>query len=668
MKQREAKSRPKLALVVLTIMILALGLSTAIATAHPGPEDDGGEHDHPAPNGLAREDPSAALVDHDAATAGMVISDGPFADVTKNLAPAGRGKRLESDATTDVWAHENYAYTGTFQSPCGGDAGAGVWIWDVRNRNKVKFVDIIPSPIGSRSNDVKVAAMNSGDILVHSNESCAGGPGGFEIYNVDDPTNPVHLSSVTINESDLSEISPLFFAPGALDDVGVHNLFFFTQGDQDYVAAVAETAFDNFRIYNITDPSAPALASGWGAEEIFDPGVGDLTLADDPTGSRTLAALLDLFSGFGASQNKFLHDITISDDGTRAYLSNWDAGLVLLDISDPGSPQLVSVALDPANGSLDGEVNSHAAWPSEDGTVVVETEEDFDFQILTAVVDSGPLAGNSYDLNELSDNDTAIADVAPLTGEAVFVGRGCNTDVHNIGDPTIDPPGVFDPYLADATGKIAIVRRGGCSFFSKVMTAGDNGAIAVIIADNTPGGTAAPSNLTANNATAGIPALSMSTVAGDAFESNPGNVITIGLAPDPWGGVRIWDYSDPANPVLASTFNTVNSVNEFGVPDSRGTYSVHNVIVETTDDGQVKAYISWYSDGVLILDVSDPYNPVETARYHGEGPDFEAENGGIQDVWGIYKIPDEPWIYGSDRNGGLYILKEFGSGSAGRGQ
>jgi hypothetical protein len=28
-------------------------------------------------------------------------------------------------------------------------------------------------------------------------------------------------------------------------------------------------------------------------------------------------------------------------------------------------------------GSLDGEVNSHAAWPTEDGTVVVETEEDF---------------------------------------------------------------------------------------------------------------------------------------------------------------------------------------------------------------------------------------------------------------------------------------------------
>ena len=92
---------------------------------------------------------------------------------------------------------------------------------------------------------------------------------------------------------------------------------------------------------------------------------------------RTLDAALWLIDGFGASANRFLHDITISADGTSAYLSNWDAGLVLLDISDPSDPQLVSVALDPVNGSLDGEVNSHAAWPSEDGAIVVESEEDF---------------------------------------------------------------------------------------------------------------------------------------------------------------------------------------------------------------------------------------------------------------------------------------------------
>ena len=80
------------------------------------------------------------------------------------------------------------------------------------------------------------------------------------------------------------------------------------------------------------------------------------------------------------------------------------------------------------------------------------------------------------------------------------------------------------------------------------------------------------------------------------------------------------------------------------------------------------AYISWYSDGVLVLDITDPNNPVEVARYAPGSPEFVAQNGGAQDVWGIYKIQEEPWIYASDRNGGLYVLKEYGSGSAMKGK
>lgn len=81
-----------------------------------------------------------------------------------------------------------------------------------------------------------------------------------------------------------------------------------------------------------------------------------------------------------------------------------------------------------------------------------------------------------------------------------------------------------------------------------------------------------------------------------------------------------------------------------------------------------KAYISWYTDGLVVVDVSDPYHPVEVARYHMAGADFEVENGGIQDIWGIYKVEDSPWIYVSDRNGGLYVLKEYGAGSAKKGK
>ncbi len=135
--------------------------------------------------------------------------------------------------------------------------------------------------------------------------------------------------------------------------------------------------------------------------------------------------------------------------------------------------------------------------------------------------------------------------------------------------------------------------------------------------------------------------------------------------PNGWSGFRVWDYSDPANPILASTFNTVCSADPVDPScNPAGTYSSHNVIVETTDDGRVKAYIAWYWDGMVILDITDPYNPVETARFFDNSPEFLTSNGGQpHDFWGVYKVPGEPWIYGSDRNGGLSIFKEYGAGS-----
>jgi len=133
----------------------------------------------------------------------------------------------------------------------------------------------------------------------------------------------------------------------------------------------------------------------------------------------------------------------------------------------------------------------------------------------------------------------------------------------------------------------------------------------------------------------------------------------------PWGGLRIWDYSDPENPVLASLFDTTCSASPEPLPecDPLGTYSVHNVVVETSGN-KVRAYVSWYWDGMLVLDVTDPYNPVEVARYFDNSEEFLASNGGNpHDFWGVYKEPKSPWIFGSDRNGGLYIFREQGGGS-----
>ena len=241
------------------VLLLTLIFAVPVGADH-GP-DDGGE-DGGVDELHLREDASASLIIHDAATAD-IISSGPFADNTKNIDARGIGARDVDGATTDVWALDGYAYTGTFNNPCGGDPNAGVWVWDVSNANKVEFVTVIPSPTGSRSNDVRAASMNSGDILVHSNEVCgAAGPGGFEVWNVDDPTAPVHLASVQTDDVNAFLRVNLGFV-----DFGVHNLFLFSQGGNDYVAATVESEFGNFQIFDLDD-----LGSGpvgfWGAESI----------------------------------------------------------------------------------------------------------------------------------------------------------------------------------------------------------------------------------------------------------------------------------------------------------------------------------------------------------------------------------------------------------------
>jgi hypothetical protein len=650
-----------------------------------------------------------------------VVSDGESNPA--ELVLIGRGERLLSGATTDVWSLGNYAYMGTFASPCGdgtGANGSGIRIFDVSNPALTSEVGNVPSQLGSRSNDVKIAAMNSGSILVHSNEVCDGGPGGFEVYNMDNPLTPVHLAHVQVDD-----ISKKMRKAGEVDG-GVHNLFLFTQGDKDYAAAVVGSTFGNFQIFDISNPAHPKRVGYWGAEQIALPQLGFA-----PNGnSNAVAAMLEnaaLNGNFirradawltsppnGGGSNGFLHDITISDDGTMAYLSNWDAGLVLLDISDVTNPQLVSAAVQSEHP--DGSIVSHAAWPTADGSVVVETSEDFfikepganPLDIPTpSALRYTPGPGTEMTMETVDFN--AVFD--PLFGPETGIGLDASVEV---------PFAAGFPYLGETHYSVFVNSSGNVTLGEGVVGytptalefaeqaprmalfwadldpraasvhAEDKGDRLVItfnqmpyFADSDPSTTTTAqlilqddgviemAYLEIDPAIEGDGATAVIGVSAGIEDSGASFIdITTGLprtdnlgaigelfsnleAASLWGHVRIWDHSDPSNPVLASTFDTVCSANPFDEScELDPTYSVHNVIVE----GDI-AYIAWYGNGVLAVDISDPYYPVEIARYNPTDAAFETQNGGIQDVWGIYKIPGEPNIYASDRHGGLYILK-----------
>jgi len=57
-------------------------------------------------------------------------------------------------------------------------------------------------------------------------------------------------------------------------------------------------------------------------------------------------------------------------DGTVAYLSYWDAGLILLDISDPSQPRLLG-----RGNYLNEEGNTHSAVPAQGGNLVIVGDE-----------------------------------------------------------------------------------------------------------------------------------------------------------------------------------------------------------------------------------------------------------------------------------------------------
>ncbi|HSD64100.1 MAG TPA: choice-of-anchor B family protein, partial [Ignavibacteriaceae bacterium] len=100
--------------------------------------------------------------------------------------------------------------------------------------------------------------------------------------------------------------------------------------------------------------------------------------------------------------------------------------------------------------------------------------------------------------------------------------------------------------------------------------------------------------------------------------------------------VTVWDLQD------RSTWNLV--VPEWQMSDDS---PVHNVFIR----GQY-AYFSYYKDGFVALDVSDPTNPVYVGRYDT----YPGITGTYQGAWGCYPFFPSGTVIISDISTGLYCL------------
>ena len=66
-----------------------------------------------------------------------------------------------------------------------------------------------------------------------------------------------------------------------------------------------------------------------------------------------------------------------------------------------------------------------------------------------------------------------------------------------------------------------------------------------------------------------------------------------------------------------------------------------------------RAYASWYSHGIVALDVTDPTAPQLVGQFVPAGQPFP-------DVWGVAVDPETGLVYASDIGSGLWIVRPTG--------
>ncbi|GBD17223.1 hypothetical protein HRbin26_02141 [bacterium HR26] len=539
----------------------------------------------------------------------------------------------------DVAGYKNLAFVGKWRELC---PGTGVDIIDIsRPATPVKIADTLDY-LDTSMEDMQAIRIGERDVLAIGLQDCGNvptpgvGKSGLELYDITDPHNPQLLSLFDVDQS-------------GVDVTGVHELDLTATPSGRVLALLAVPNLEalTFRppapsigdllILDITDPTNPTLIGEWG-------------VLDEP------ALGLDFYLGVaqGGDARTLLHSVRANQNGTRAYLSYWDAGFIILDISNPSSPVFrgfaPKTAPDDSYGP-DEEGNAHSVDEARGGNILVTADEDFSpFHLEFSVTAPASIAGQYPAVEGAFTKPIVTLPGRVMTGEVVHVGRGCPEN-------SIVPGSPADPYLADPNGKIALIERGACRFDEKIGRAQLAGAIGAIVYNTAAGGDAlvlmsgrqAFTLADGRPVEINIPGIFVGRSAGvalrDAFDAVQVVSVKASAVFDGWGFLRFFDIKDPTNPKQLSTFATANTNNEDVALE--GIWSVHNPEVRGNT-----VYASWYSDGVRIIDISSPSAPREIGFWVGEGAPSDAPP---VNIWSV--VPHGDLLLVSDRNFGLYILK-----------
>ena len=224
-----------------------------------------------------------------------------------------------------------------------GESRVGTSVVDVSDPRQPRVVAQLETPPGTHSHKVQVV----GDVLLVNYErnaafepQASSWQGGLKVFDISKPAQPKEIAFLKM--------------PGK----GVHRMTYW-EPPFAYMSGSDEGFIDQFLvIVDLSEPTRPCEVGRW-----WFPGQntgGGETATWTPTQSH---------GGAPGAKRYALHHPLIR--GERAYCGWWDAGLVILDISDKHKPKLVSQL----EFGADVSTATHTALPMPGRDVLVVTDE-----------------------------------------------------------------------------------------------------------------------------------------------------------------------------------------------------------------------------------------------------------------------------------------------------
>ena len=362
-------------------------------------------------------------------------------ELVGELEPTAAQGPIVEGQIADLAVYEGFAYLMSWDEPsC---TKGGTYIADIRDPANPQEIGFLPAADGYYHGEgAHVVSLNTpaftGDLLAVNDEACSNDAtrpadvpntaGGFDLYDVTDPTNPVTLGQNFGDKTPDGSLDP-DPDPARLAN-SYHSVFVWQDGPRAYLVGVDNTEFADVDIYDITDPSNPEF-------------INDLDLF-------TLPEYDQIVSEGALGENVFNHDMVVKRiDGRMVMMvSYWDGGYVQLDVTDPANATYITDTNfddpDPLTGFDPPEGNAHQGEFSHDNQFLLTGEEDF--------------APDRVDRVEIDDRTeprrapgSAIGGSAPasiledgaLNGPTYYGGYGCPASApvpdRDAINPTLDP-------------------------------------------------------------------------------------------------------------------------------------------------------------------------------------------------------------------------------------